>query len=391
MKMISPFKIIAKDKKTKARTGLLYTKSRVIQTPVFMPVATQGSVKAVSDMDLKNIGVECILSNAYHLYLRPGTHVLKKFGGLHKFMNWDKSILTDSGGFQVYSLKHLCKITQKGVSFKSHIDGSSHLFTPENVIEYQNIIGSDIWVCLDVCVASPVTKQKAKKALEITQHWTKRAIKKYRLLVKQKITRHRKGSFTVKNPLLFAIIQGSMYEDLRCQAALEMSKLTVHGFCIGGLAVGESKKEMYTALNAVTQNLPANKPRYFMGLGSPLDLWQAVELGVDMFDCVWPTRNARNGTVMTSKGRISIKNLPYRSDNSPLDEQCDCFVCKTYSKAYLSHLFRAGELLSHRLLSVHNIRFLIRTMEIIRQSIAGGTFTQAKKDFFERYKKNSRA
>lgn len=387
MELITPFKITAKDTGTKARAGVLYTKSGVIDTPVFMPVATQGSVKAVSDADLKNIGVECILSNTYHLYLRPGLDVLQKFGGLHKFMNWSGNILTDSGGFQVYSLSHLRKITADGVRFKSHIDGSKHLFTPENVIEYQNKINSDIWVCLDVCVENPATKRKAVKALDITQKWTYRAVKKYQNMVKQKITRHIDGSFTVKNPLLFAIIQGSMYDDLRKSAALEMSKLPVYGFCIGGLAVGESKKEMYSALGAVTANLPEYKPRYFMGLGSPLDLWHCVELGVDMFDCVWPTRNARNGTIMTSNGRISIKNTPYRKDSSPLDPDCDCFVCKTYSRSYLSHLFRAGELLSHRLLSVHNIRFLTRTMEIIRNSIADGSFSKAKKKFFGRYRK----
>lgn len=386
MKVLTPFKITAKDKKTKARTGVLYTKSGVIHTPVFMPVATQGSVKAVSDADLESVYTQCILANTYHLYLRPGLDVLHKFGGLHKFMNWQGSILTDSGGFQVYSLSHLRKISSKGVRFKSHIDGSSHLFTPENVITYQNKIDSDIWVCLDICVENPVTKANAKKALDITLGWTHRAIKKYQNIVKQKITRNEDGSFEVKNPLLFAIIQGSIYEDLRRSAASDIAKLPVHGFCIGGLAVGENKKEMYKALSASGENLPEDKPRYFMGLGSPLDLWQAVEMGIDMFDCVWPTRNARNGTVMTSAGRISIKNAPHRRDTLPLDPVCDCFVCKTYSRSYLSHLFRAGEILSHRLLSVHNIRFLTRTMEIIRSSIASGNFVKAKKEFSEKYK-----
>jgi queuine tRNA-ribosyltransferase len=236
-------------------------------------------------------------------------------------------------------------------------------------------------------VENPVTKQKAKKAADITKKWVHRALKKYHSLITQKITHHKDGSYSVKSPLLFGIIQGSVYKDLRKSAATGIADLPLHGFCIGGLAVGETKKEMRSAADIVTANLPEQKPRYFMGLGSPVDLWKCVELGIDMFDCVWPTRNARNGTIMTSQGRISIKNAPYRLDDNPLDRQCDCFVCKNYSKAYLSHLFRSQELLSHRLLSVHNIRFLTHTMEIIRQSIREGLFTKAKKDFIDRYKK----
>jgi queuine tRNA-ribosyltransferase len=384
-KIITPFKIIAEDKQTNARAGLLYTKRGVIETPVFMPVATQGSVKALTDEDLANINVQCILSNTYHLYLKPGAQLLQKFGGLHKFMRWDKSILTDSGGFQVHSLSHLRKITEDGVWFKSHHDGSKHFFTPENVIEYESKIGSDIWTCLDVLIPANAKKHDAKKALEITKRWARRAAEKYHFITPQQIKLKDNGSFEVPHSLLFGIIQGAIFPDLREEAAKDMAKLPLHGFCIGGLSVGETREEMNLALAHTIPHLPQEKPRYLMGLGTPQELMDCIERGVDMFDCVWPTRVARNGQVMTSNGKTNIKNVAHRQEDKPLDDKCDCFVCKKYSRAYLSHLFRAGELTSHRLLSAHNIRFLTRLMERARKAIKDGTFSALKEEIEKNY------
>jgi queuine tRNA-ribosyltransferase len=386
MNIISPFKVLHKDNKTKARTSLLYTKHGVIETPVFMPVATQGSVKALTDDDLRHVKAQCILSNTYHLYLKPGTELLEKMGGLHSFMRWDGGILTDSGGFQVHSLSHLRKITEEGVWFKSHHDGSKHFFTPENVIEAESKIGSDIWTCLDVLIPANADKRDAKKALEITKRWAKRAADRYHSMVPQQIKQNEDGAFTVPHPLLFGIIQGAIYPDLRRHAAEEMTKLPVHGFCIGGLSVGETREEMNLALTHTTPFLPENKPRYLMGLGTPLEMMDSIAHGVDMFDCVWPTRVARNGQVMSGAGKFNIKNLIHRTEDKPLDDKCDCFVCKKYSRAYLSHLFRAGELTSHRLLSVHNIRFLTRLMERVRQSIKEGSFTALRYELEQSYK-----
>ncbi len=385
--MISPFKILTKDPQSKARTGILYTKHGPVKTPVFMPVATQASVKALTSADLKDIHAECLLSNTYHLYLRPTTKILKQLGGLHKFMKWDGSILTDSGGFQVYSLSQFRKISEEGVLFRSHHDGSKHLFTPENVIEFESEIGSDIWTMLDVCIhAKDPSKRDAREALEQTKRWAVRAAKHYQKVVPQQdIVRNTDGSFTVNNSLLFGIIQGSIFTDLRKEAALHMAELPTHGYCLGGLSLGETQEQMNDAVLAVTENLPENKPRYFMGLGTPVEILNSVERGVDMFDCVWPTRVARNGMVMTDEGRMNIKNACYRLDERPLDENCDCFACRNYSRAYLSHLFRSGELTSHRLLSMHNIRFLTRTMERVRESIENGTFLKFKEEFIKKY------
>ena len=370
-----------------ARRGTLYTRHGIMQTPIFMPVATQASVKALSAEDLKNIRIECLLSNTYHLYLRPGLDLLEKAGGLHNFMKWNGSILTDSGGYQVYSLAKICKVSEEGALFSSHHDGSKHLFTPENVIRSQSRIGSDMWTCLDVCLRNPALEPEAKKSLEMTQRWALRAMKEFREVVPQdSIVEQADGSWQVDSPLLFGIIQGSIYPELRRSAAKFMAEQPVHGFCIGGLSVGESKTEMNDAVEAVTANLPERAPRYFMGLGTPEEIWNCVERGVDMFDCVWPTRTARNGTVMTSQGQVAIKNAPFRADQSALDPECDCFTCRTYTKAYLCHLYRSGELLSHRLLSIHNIRFLSRMMEIIRSSIETNTFAEEKRHFLEKLK-----
>lgn len=385
--MISPFKIIAKDPHCKARTGVLYTKHGAVHTPVFMPVATQACVKALTDEDLKNAGAECLLSNTYHLYLRPTTKILKQMGGLHKFMHWGGSILTDSGGFQVYSLPKFRKIKEEGVTFQSHHDGSKHLFTPENVIQFESEIGSDIWTMLDVCIhAKNPSKHEAREALNITKRWAERAAKAYQQTVpEQHITQNEDGSFTVGNSLLFGIIQGAIFPDLRKEAALHMASLPTHGYCIGGLSLGETLEQMNESVLAVTDNLPAGKPRYFMGLGTPVEILNSIERGVDMFDCVWPTRVARNGMVMTSTGRVNIKNAEYRTQDIPLDAECDCYTCRRYSRAYLCHLFRSAELTSHRLLSIHNIRFLIRLAERAREAIKNGTFLEFKDEVIRKY------
>ncbi|MBT3392953.1 MAG: tRNA guanosine(34) transglycosylase Tgt [Elusimicrobiaceae bacterium] len=383
--VISPFKILSKDKKTKARVGKLYTQHGIINTPVFMPVATQATVKALTSEDLKNLGAECLLSNTYHLYLRPGTELLKKMKGIHNFMKWDGSVLTDSGGFQVWSLSHFTKISDKGATFTSHHDGSKHLFTPENVIDSQMKIGSDIFVTLDVCTENPITKKKSREALDTTKKWAERAVKHYHKKVKQNIKKTKTG-FDVKNPLLFAIAQGATFDDLRKESALHIASQNIHGYCIGGLSTGEKDEDMNRAVSVVIDNLPEDKPRYFMGLGTPTEMLECIERGVDMFDCVFPTRIARNGTVFTSEGTINIKNNEYRLQNKPLDKKCDCYTCQNYSRAYLSHLFRAKELTSHRLLSIHNIRFLIQLMDRVRKEIRKGTFSKFKKDFIKKYK-----
>ena len=385
--MISPFTILSKDTQSNARTGILYTKHGAIHTPVFMPVATQACVKALTDEDLKNAGAECLLSNTYHLYLRPSTKLLEKMGGLHKFMHWNGSILTDSGGFQVYSLPKFRKIKEEGVIFQSHHDGSKHLFTPENVIEFENEIGSDIWTMLDVCIhAKDPSKKDARDALNITKRWAERAAKAYEKIVPfQKIEKNDGNFFKVENSLLFGIIQGAIFPDLRKEAAQHMATLPTHGYCIGGLSLGETLEQMKQAVAAVTNHLPEGKPRYFMGLGTPVEMLNAIENGVDMFDCVWPTRVARNGMAMTSNGRVNIKNAEYRLQDIPLDEQCDCFTCRTYSRAYLCHLYRSAELTSHRLLSIHNIRFLIRLMQRAQNAITNGTFLSFKEDVINQY------
>ena len=372
------FKVIGNDPACRARTCVLKTAGGVIHTPVFMPVATQGTVKALSQADLKAIGTECLLSNTYHLYLRPGLDVLEKFGGLHGFMNHRGPILTDSGGFQVYSLSNLRKITDSGVHFTSHIDGSSHFFTPERVIDYQARIGSDIRTCLDVCVKNPSTHAEAADALKKTRIWAQRSKEHF-----SRTTAHIEAS---KKPLLFGIIQGSTFPDLRREAALHMAEtVNPDGFAVGGLAVGETKKQMHESLAVVTETLPRNRPVYFMGLGSPEDIWEAVGAGADMFDCVLPTRNARNGQALTSRGKLYIKNAPFRRDESPLDPDCDCETCKNYSKAYLAHLYKAGELLAGRLLSIHNLRFLINQTRIMREAISNGNFPEKKKEFYDSY------
>lgn len=376
--MKNSFNVIKTDKNSRSRITEIIVRGKKIITPVFMPVATQGSVKALSSEDLYDLNTQCILSNTYHLYLRPGIETLKKFQGLHNFMNYERAILTDSGGFQVYSLSKLRKISESGVHFSSHIDGSGHFFTPERVIDYQSVINSDIWTHLDLCLKNPAEYNEAKEALKKTKNWAQKSIEHFKKLNREK----------TDPPKIFAIIQGSTYRDLRKESIEWAYSLGFDGFALGGLSVGESKKEMFEMLDYIIEIVPKDKPIYFMGLGDPVDIWMATKSGADMYDCVLPTRNARNGQALTTYGKIYIKNAAYKKDDSPLDPECDCITCKKYSRAYLSHLYKSGELLSHRLLSIHNIRFLIRQTEIMKKAIEEDNFDNAFNIFLSKYNSN---
>lgn len=362
------FKVIKKYKN--ARIGEINTSHGKILTPVFMPVGTQATVKIMTPLDLEEMGYEIILANTYHLYLRPGIELIKKFSGLHKFMGWKKSILTDSGGFQVFSLKELRKITKEGVIFKSHIDGSEHLFTPEKVIEIQNILNSDIIMCLDECPPYPATYEYINDSLNRTIEWAKRS----------------KQAHKKENQYLFGIIQGGIYKDLREKAMQEMFKLDFPGYALGGVSVGEEKEFIYKVVDWCGVLMPENKPRYLMGVGTPEDIWYAVERGIDMFDCVFPTRIARNGNIYTSEGQIAIRNSEFKEDERPMDENCTCYACKNFSRAYIRHLFNVHEILGMRLTTLHNLHFMIRLIENIRKSILEENFETARDLFFKRYK-----
>lgn len=364
------YQLIKKDKRTKARRGMVHTPHGTIQTPVFMPVGTAATVKAMKPEDVRAMGADIILSNTYHLYLRPGHEVVREAGGLHDFMNWDGAILTDSGGFQVFSLGAMRKIREEGVEFRSHIDGSKHMLSPEKSMEVQNALGSDIIMAFDECAPYPADRQYVKDSLERTTRWLKRCKDYHKNTEKQS---------------LFGIMQGGMYKDLRRQSAEEIVELDLPGYAIGGLSVGEPKELMYEIMDDCVDLLPSDRPRYLMGVGSPDCLFEGVERGIDMFDCVLPTRIARHGMAMTSRGRVNIKNAAYERDFSPLDEECDCYTCRNYSKAYLRHLFKANEMLSSVLMTTHNLRFLIKTMENIRSAIEEDRFLEYKKEFYEKY------
>ena len=344
----------------------------VVETPVFMPVGTQGSVKALSQEDLRAIDATIILGNAYHLYLRPGTETLEAAGGLHRFMNWDRPILTDSGGFQVFSLGHLNKVTPEGVTFQSHIDGSRHLFTPEKAIDIQVSIGADIMMCFDECTSYPATREDAAESLRMTADWATRCKARWQ---------EREAA----SQALFGIVQGSTYEDLRRESAQRTVDIDFPGYAIGGVSVGESKEEMAAAVEWTAPLLPRNKPRYLMGVGPPEDILEAVQRGVDLFDCVMPTRNARNGSLFTSQGRVNIKNAGYARDFGPLDPACGCVVCRTYSRAYLSHLYRAGEISALRLNTLHNLSFMVQLAAFVRQAIRSGRFLEFKREYLHAY------
>lgn len=372
MKHAVTYELLKTDSRTKARRGIVHTPHGDIQTPVFMPVGTQATVKAMRPEQVKEMGANIILSNTYHLYLRPGHELIKEAGGLHKFMNWDKAILTDSGGFQVFSLGKLRKITEEGVKFQSHIDGSRHMLTPEKAIEIQNALGSDIMMAFDECAPYPADRKYVKDSLERTTRWLKRCKAAHKDIERQS---------------LFGIMQGGMYKDLRKQSAEEIVELDLPGYAIGGLSVGEPKDLMLEVLDDCVDYLPQEKARYLMGVGSPDYLFEGVERGVDMFDCVLPTRIARHGLAMTSQGRVNIKNAKFERDFEPLDPECDCYTCKNYSKAYLRHLFKADEMLSAMLLSNHNLHFLLKMMENIRTAIEEDRFLEYKGEFYDKYGK----
>lgn len=373
--MENPIKYTLLNKDGNARAGVIETPHGKIETPVFMPVGTQATVKTMTKEELEIIGSEIILGNTYHLYLRPNDELINDFDGLHKFMNWEKPILTDSGGFQVFSLGDLRKITEEGVHFRSHIDGSKHFLSPEKSIDIQNNLGSDIMMVLDECPPGLSTREYIIPSIERTTRWAKRCIEANK-------NKDRQG--------LFAIAQGGIYEDLRDQSFNELFEMDEDfaGYAIGGLAVGEPREDMYRILEYITPKLPENKPRYLMGVGEPIDMLEAVEDGVDMMDCVQPTRIGRHGTVFTKYGRLVIKNAKYFRDPRPLDDGCDCYVCKNYTRAYIRHLFKADEILGQRLATYHNLYFLIKLMKDARKAILENRFSEYKDNFTKDYLSN---
>mgnify|MGYP000908415005 CR=1 FL=1 len=364
------FDLVKKCQQTAARLGRVSTAHGVVDTPVFMPVGTQATVKTLAPDELYEIGTEIILANTYHLNLRPGMEVVRKAGGLHSFMNYNRPILTDSGGFQVFSLAKLRRVTEDGVEFNSHIDGSRHFIGPERAIEIQQALGADIIMCFDECISYPSTYEYAEKALERTTRWARRCKDFHR------------GS----DQVLFGIIQGGLYEDLRLRSAQEIVELDFPGYAIGALSVGEPKEEMYSTIELLEGNLPINKPRYLMGVGEPEDLLEGVSRGIDMFDCVLPTRLARHGTAYTTTGKLAIRNAQYTEDFSPLDPECDCPVCSQYTRAYLRHLIKSGEILGLRLLSYHNVYFLVELMKRIRESLQNNSFLNFYQEFLNKYR-----
>ncbi len=371
------FKVKKKSRENSARLGELKTPHGVIETPVFMPVGTQGTVKGLSPEDLKDAGAGIILGNAYHLYLRPGVEVIREAGGLHKFMSWDRPILTDNGGYQVFSLSDIRKIKEEGVEFKSHIDGSKHLFTPEKVIDIQDGLGVDIVMCFDECAPYPCEREYAEESMKLSLRWGDRC--------KEQFVKNNNGK-----QLLFGITQGGMYGDLREASLRGNIKTGFDGYAIGGLSVGEPREAAKEVLSNLLPLMPADKPRYLMGVGTPEELWNYAGLGVDMFDCVIPTRNGRNGQLFTSGGKVNIKSARYKNDFTPLDPTCDCYTCKNFSRAYLAHLFRAGELLALRLNSLHNVYFMVKLMFIIRKSILESNYLKTKEKFLGNYRKGEK-
>ncbi len=378
------FELHKTDIRTNARRGTLKTPHGEIDTPVFMPVGTAATVKAMRPEQVEELGAQIILSNTYHLYLRPGHDVIRQAGGLHKFMNWNKPILTDSGGFQVFSLGAMRKIKEEGVSFSSHIDGSKHMISPEKSMEIQHSLGSDIIMAFDECTPYPADRDYVKNSLERTTRWLERC-KKYHDAYAAELGGESPVPGEGLNQSLFGIMQGGMYADLRRQSAEQIVEMDLPGYAIGGLSVGEPKELMCEVLDECVEYLPKEKPRYLMGVGSPDYLFEGVERGVDMFDCVLPTRIARHGMAMTSHGRVNIKNAKYERDFSPLDPECDCYTCKNYSRAYLRHLFKANEILSSMLMTNHNLHFLVTTMTNIRKAIDEDRFPEYKKEFYDKY------
>lgn len=363
------FETIKQDKKTGARAGVLHTPHGDIKTPVYMPVGTQATVKGVYPKDLDDAGAQIILANTYHLYMRPGDDIVKRAGGLHKFMNYQKPILTDSGGFQVFSLAKLNDIKDEGVTFRSNVDGSKHFITPEKAIEIENNLGADIIMAFDECTPPEIDKNYATRAMNRTLSWLERCYNYHKN----------------EDQALFPIVQGNMFKDLRIKSLKETIPFAKYGIGIGGLSVGEPKPVMYEMLDAMLPHYPTNIPRYLMGVGSPDCLVEGVKRGIDMFDCVLATRIARNGTAMTSKGKVVVRNGKYKEDFTPLDPNCDCYCCKNYTKAYLRHMINTGEMMGGMLLSLHNITFLTKLMAGMREAIIGDYFEDYCREFYENY------
>ncbi len=363
------FDLQHEDDKTAARLGMMHTPHGVVPTPVFAPVGTQATVKTLAPRDLEDVGATMVLANTYHLYLRPGAELIAELGGLHRFMAWDKPILTDSGGFQVFSLSNLRRITDDGVAFRSHVDGSEHLFTPEKVIQIQEQLGADIIMCFDEC-APPLDYEYNERALERTHRWAERC----------------RQAHTREDQALFGIVQGGVFPDLRRRSAEFIGSLDFPGIAIGGLSVGESKADMYRTLEELEPVLPRRKPRYLMGVGAPEDLLEGVARGMDMFDCVLPTRIARNGGVFSREGRLNLRNAQYARDTRPIEENCNCYTCRHFSRAYLRHLVLAKEILAFHLNSIHNLHFLLQLMSDMRKAIAEGRFTSFKEEFLSGYR-----
>ena len=370
------FRIIAECPVTGARAGEFTTPHGVIHTPVFMPVGTLATVKAMSPLELKEISSQIILGNTYHLYLRPGNEILEKAGGLHKFMNWDRPILTDSGGFQVFSLARLQKITDEEVLCRSHIDGSQLTMSPEWSMKTQGVLGSDIAMCFDQCCEFPASHQKAEEAVKRTTIWAQRSQKYFM------------ANNDTNRQALFGIVQGSVYDDLRRRSTEEICSLDFPGYGIGGLSVGESHEAMYHSLDVLNSIMPKDKPRYLMGVGYPLNIVEGIARGVDMFDCVMPTRNGRNATVFTSEGRLNMRGKIHADDFSPMDSSCDCYACRNFSRSYLRHLAMCGEILGSRLFTWHNLRFTIRIAERAREAIIAGTFPKFLEEFKGKFHDN---
>lgn len=363
------FKLIKECPHTGARAGIFHTPHGDIETPIFMPVGTQATVKGLKPEELNDLGAQIILSNTYHLYLRPGHEIVKEAGGLHKFMNWNKPILTDSGGFQVFSLSKLRKISDEGVEFRSHINGAKHFITPEKDMEIQEALGSDIIMAFDQCTEAGCSYKEAVEAKRITKQWLERCYKAH----------------TTPNQMLFPIVQGNVFKDLREECVKDCLPYAKCGIAIGGLSVGEEKEVMYDILDFLNPLLPKNQPRYLMGVGSPDCLVEGYARGVDMMDCVLPTRIARNGTAFTKYGKMVVKNAIYKNDFRPIEEDCDCYACKHYTRAYIRHLINAGEMLGAELLSIHNLRCLVRLAHDCREAILGDYFKDFKEDYLAHY------
>lgn len=376
IKFIENLKFILLNSNNKARAGIIETEHSKFETPVFMPVGTQGAVKAIEHRELLDLDTKIILGNTYHLYLRPGIDLIHRFGGLHKFICWNQSILTDSGGYQIFSLSDLNKISKDGVHFKSHIDGSKHFFTPENVIDIQRYLGSDIMMVLDECVPYPATYDYARKSQELTTEWA----------IKCKNQFLRTNNLYSHSQSIFGIIQGSVYSDLRKKSAYELIEIGFDGYAIGGLSVGEPKNLMYEITAICTEILPNDKPRYLMGVGTPEDILEGIELGIDMFDCVMPTRNGRNAMLFTKKGTLSIKNAIFKDDESPIDSDCNCYTCTNFSRAYIRHLFTVKEILAYQLATIHNLYFYHWLTRKARQEIINNSFKEWKNNIINQIK-----